>query len=180
MPVRTEMQQMSHLPVFGVHVHHVFLVARHLYRIPSGDLDAVFVQPPYFHGIVCHEYQFPDPEICQDGSCRVILPEIRRKTEGEIGFHGIHPLVLEFVCPQFVYQSYSPAFLPHVDQDTASGLFYPPEGLCKLFPAVASQRAENIPGQTFGMYAAQHWFGSAYISFHYSQMMFPCIAVYIS
>lgn len=169
---RAHVEEVSHFFVLGVHVELVFLVASHLNGFPADDFQSESVQPFDFKRVVRHQNHLAHPEVGEYFGAGSVFAEVGFETEGEIGFHGVHPFVLQVVGFQFIDESDAPSFLSHIEEDAAPCLFDAPEGFGELFAAVAAERAEGVAGEAFGMYPAEDRFRGGHIAFDQRQMMF--------
>src|SRR3989304_8315508 len=59
---------------------------------------------------------------------------------------------------QFVLQADTSTLLPHIKQHALPFLLYDLKGAMELLPAVTSERATDVAGQTFIMHPHQHRF----------------------
>jgi len=76
--------------------------------------------------------------------------------EGQVGFHGIEPSVLERIGAHLVEDADAPALVPQVEHRSTVGLADEREGAVQLLAAVAAQRAEGIAGKTLGVQPDKH------------------------
>ena len=80
-------------------------------------------------------------------------------------------LVLEVIGLQFVDQTDAAAFLTDVKQHPAAFLVHHFHGLVQLIPAVASQGAENVAGQAFGVNPDQNRLFGIDLAFNQGNML---------
>ena len=97
-------------------------------------------------------------EIAKDLRTNAVVAQIRGKPKFFVGFNGVKTTLLQAVGLELVDQSDSAAFLAQIHHDPFPFRFDVLEGAVQLRTAVASQRAERIAGQAFGMHAHQHRF----------------------
>src|SRR5665648_660302 len=110
----------------------------------------------HFLRVVCQQSKSFHSQILQNLGAYVIFSLILFKSQCNICLNGVHPPVLQFICPKFIDQAYSPSFLSHIQEDTPSLFFNLRHCSCILFTAITSGRTKSISGQTFRMHPAQY------------------------
>ena len=87
----------------------------------------------------------------------------------------IEPVVLKFVCAQFVNQTNTAAFLREIQKHAAAGLFYRCNCAAQLVTAIATQAPEQVTGKTLRVQSGQHWRVFIRIANHDGDMGFAAI-----
>ena len=140
---------MAHTVFFGFEIELIFSDRINNNWDTLFNFQSITVDPDDFSRIVGHQPDTFDSEIQQYLGTDAIFPQIGGESEFFVGFDGIAPLLLKFVCVQFIFQSDPPSFLPHIDQNAAA--FGGDHFHCgmELISAITAGGAENITGQTF-------------------------------
>ena len=121
--VGLQIQDMSHAFLLCFQVKQVVLSGKDLDGDPLSDFQAVFGQLVDFVGIVGEKPHAAYSQVPQYLRADVIFSLVSGKAKSQVRLQGIHALLLQFVSPQFVDQSDSPAFLTHVEQDSPAFFF---------------------------------------------------------
>ena len=174
------MQQVAHLGVLGVHVELVLLVAGHLDRFAVNDADAETIQAVDLSGVVGHQDEVVDAQVGQDRGTRAVLAEVGSKAESEVGFDGVHALILKGISAQFIDETDAAALLTEVEQDAATTFFDAAQGFGQLFATVATETAKGIARQALRVHTTEDRFGGGDIALDQSDMVFARHLVDIS
>ena len=84
-----------------------------------------------------------------------VIAQIAREPEARVCFHGVEPLLLQFVSVNFCREADAASFLPHVNQDAVSFVRDLAQRGVQLIPAIAAPRTEDVASETFAVNADQ-------------------------
>ena len=84
-------------------------------------------------------------DICGDR----IISQVILKSQKSIGIDCIYAVLLESVGSNFIPESNASAFLPQINNDPLTVLLNPFQSTVKLRFAIAFQRTEHLPCETF-------------------------------
>src|SRR5580704_8422436 len=108
-------QQVAHLFLLGPQVRGRNLVDAWLAGNSLHDFDAGFFQLANFLRVVGQEADLFRAELFEDLSGKVIFARIRGKAQLLVGFHSVHPAILQFVSAELVHQADAAAFLREIE-----------------------------------------------------------------
>jgi len=168
-----KLKQMAQFRFFRVQIPGVVLVFLHLQRNALHHLEPVSFQSFDLAGIVGQQPHAPHAEIFQNLRANAVIPQIRRKTETQIGVHRVQSLFLQLVGLQLVNEADAAAFLPHVQQHAGAFRADLAQRRRQLRSAIAAVRMKHIAGQALGMDAHEHGLAAVDLAFHQRDMFFP-------
>ena len=163
---------------FGIQIVLVFGVAADVQRQAFGDADAALAQGFQFFGVVGQQADAADVEIVVDVFGDGEIARIHGQVEGEIGFYGIHALVLQGVGADFVDEPDAAPFLAQIDENAAPFLADGVQGCFKLGAAVAFLREECVSGKAFGVDAGENGRAVCNIAHNKGDVFLPAAAVF--
>ena len=150
-------EQVPHAQSLGIQIAFVVFVAPVFQRASFHDFNAVVGQGVDFGRIVGHEYDLDNSQGFHDFRTDAVMPGVGWKAQLKIGIHGVQAVILQIVGFDFVEKADAAAFLAHIQQYAASFLCNGGHGCGQLEAAVAAQATQNVPGEAFGMNAAEYW-----------------------
>ena len=161
---------MPHFVLFRFQIVVVVFLRSDLTGNTLTDLQAVTINADQLLRIVRNEANTFDTEIQQDLGAQTILPQVRFKTELNVGFHCIQPLFLQLVRLDLVGKTDPASFLTHIDDDSGTFLCDHLHCLMELIAAIAAAGTEHIAGQTFTVDTGQHGILAGNIAHRQRQM----------
>ena len=96
-----------------------------------------------------------DPEMIQNRAGQAEIPAIGFIAQRPIRRDSIETLILQSIGLQLGHEAYAAAFLPFVDDQSATLFRDCFQSTIQLFSAIATQRPQHVAGQAFGMEANQ-------------------------
>lgn len=174
------MEQVAHLGILSVHIELIFLVASHLDRLATHNLQAETIQTIDLGRIIGHEAQLMNAQIGKDGGSGSVFAQVGRKAQCQVCLDRVHALILQAIGPQLIDQTNASTFLTKIEQHTSATGFDAAKGLGQLFATITSQAAKGIARKALGMNSAQDRLGRSDIAFDQSHMMLPGHAVDIA
>lgn len=130
-----------------------------LHRHPLGNVDAGRFQLGQFARVVGHQPNRFHTKMREHLLGRLVIARIDRQSQIQIRFDGIAPLVLQLVREDLVAEpDTAPLMAAQVHNRAAARPGDARHRIVKLRAAVATQRAEHVAGQAFGMHAHQKFF----------------------
>ena len=130
----------------------------HLYCYILYNNYAITFKSDSFYRIICHKSQIFSTHGTQNLCTYSIIPLIGIKAQMDICLYCVVALLLQFVCFDFVHQTYAPTLLIQIDEYAFALFFYSAHGFLQLFAALAAFAAEYITRHTRRVYAAQDRF----------------------
>jgi hypothetical protein len=123
-----------------------------------------------FHGVIGQHAHRQDAQILEDEGGRRILTLVGFVPYHQIGIDGVIAHILEVIGPQLVEDTDPASLLAQVDQNPSTFFGDHMHGLMQLRPTVATQRAQDIAGETFGVHTHQHILASGDIADEQDEM----------
>src|SRR6266702_4724788 len=81
----------------------------------------------------------------------VVVSLIRSKTQLLVRLNGVETSILQLVGFDLIDEANSSALLSQIENDPIFHLTYSSEGLLKLHPAIAPERANSVASKTLGV-----------------------------
>lgn len=107
-------EEVAHFCFFCVEICFVVFVVADFEGNSINNFEVESSQSHEFAGIVCHQTDAVESEVGQDLRADPVFSQISVKTQGFIGFYGVHSLFLLFVSEKFIFQSNPPALLMEI------------------------------------------------------------------
>ena len=146
---------MSHPNLLGSQIEQVICGSAHLNGHPLCDLHAVLGQLVHLVRVVGQQPQALYTQLPQDLRAGVIFSLVPLESQRQVGFQGVHPLLLQLVGPELVDQADAPPFLAHIQEDAPSLLLDLGHGGGQLLAAVTAEGAEGVAGEALGVDPAE-------------------------
>ncbi len=123
----------------------------HFRRDALGHVNPGRLQRGYFIGVICNQPDRRHAHVPQDPCRQLEFPAIRLEAQLQIRFHGIQPLILQFVGAQLRHQPNAAPLLLLVDQNARTRICDLLQRQLQLQPTVAAQRMKHIAGHALRM-----------------------------
>ena len=139
---------MTELIPLGRQIDAVFLPWSNLEWDPCNNFETITGNSDDLSWVVCNQAKLFHSKDMKNLRPNPIIPQIILETELDVRLDRILSLFLKFVGPDLVGKADTAPLLVHVQKDpVALGLDHP-ERFLQLRTAIASQRVEDIPGET--------------------------------
>ena len=133
------MKDVSELFFFGLQVVEIILVGFDLKRNPLNDLNTVPTDARPLARVIREDPDLLNTEVGQNLSADTVVTKVSTKAELVIRLDGVQTFfILEFVGLDLVLEAYAATFLPHVENDSGTGLGNDPHGCIDLLAAVTA------------------------------------------
>ena len=136
---------------FGLQVPFGVLIGLDLDRLTALDRNAEPFEPLDLLRIVGQQPNVFDAQVVQHARRDVVGAQVGLEAELMVRFDGIRPIRLKFVRPNFVAETYAPAFLAQIEQNALAFLDHAIERRVELVSAVTFQRAKDLGRQTLAV-----------------------------
>ena len=163
---------MAHAVALGFQVLAVVFLGCDLDGHALDNLQVEAIQPIYLLGVVCEQADAAATQVAQDLRAAPVFAHVGIEAQGEVGVHGVHPLLLQCVSLQLVHQADAAAFLAHIQQHAAAFRLDLLHRTMQLVAAIAAAASEDVAGQAFAVHAHQHVLAVADFALHQSHMLF--------
>src|SRR5208283_6103070 len=115
------------------------------------NVYSITAQTFYLVRIVGQQLHFADAEVAQYLRADPVVAQVLVEAEMQVGFDGVHPVVLQRVRANLVAEPDSATLLVEINHDAAIRHHDSLERLLQLLTAVASRRREDVAGQALRM-----------------------------
>ena len=113
---------MPHTVLFCLQIAQVIRVGCHLDRYILDDFQPVGLQTDSFHRVVGQQAHLVNTQMAQHLRATAVVALVGLETQMDVGVNRIEALFLQFIGCDLVHQTYSPAFLLHIDHHTLAFL----------------------------------------------------------
>lgn len=134
---------------------------------------------PIFCGLFVRIRIVSAPRFLKNLGTRHIFPKVSGKSEFQVCFHRIIPLILQSISRSLLIRPMR-CFLPEINEYTPAFLCNHSHGSIQLFAAVTAAGTKQSPGETFGMDTAENGSAVIYIPHGKRHMMFTVDEVHIA
>src|SRR5271167_2405197 len=115
------------------------------------NVYSITAQTFYLVWIVGQQLHLADAEVAKYLRANPVVAQILVEAEMQVGFDGVHPVVLQRVGANLVAEADAAALLVEINHDAAIRHHDSLERLLQLLTAVASRRREDVAGQALRM-----------------------------
>ncbi len=169
------MTQVAEASLFGLEVVAIVVVGFDLVVHASRHANSVLLELGDLAWIVGHKRYGRDSKVAEHVRGNAVSPLIVLETEREVCVDRVEPLLLKPIGSDLVAEADAPAFLSKIKNGADACFLNSLKREVELVSAIALQRMEHLPGQTFTVNAYENVLSPFHVARNHGHVLFVTV-----